>query len=73
MHFSSGGDARASGAAGGRGPARARTSGSYAAWMSRLAESEVELNEMPSGRRARSSKRVTPSNATFSVMMLMSG
>ena len=41
--------------------------------MSSDAESEVELKEMPSGRRWRSSKRVTPWNATFSLMMLMSG
>lgn len=38
-----------------------------------LAEKEVMLTEMPMGRRYLSSKRVSPSAATFSQMMLMSG
>ena len=49
------------------------TLGLYMAWLRMRAEKEVTLKMEPSGMRPRSSKRVMPWNATFSVMMLMSG
>ena len=49
------------------------TLGLYMAWLRMRAEKEVTLKTEPRGMRPRSSNRVMPWKATFSVMMLMSG
>lgn len=49
------------------------TLGLYIAWLRMRALKEVTLKMEPRGMRPRSSKRVIPWKATFSVMMFMSG